>query len=67
MKALLGWLGFLAVVAFLVHGFTRPPSAAQRYVLEQRQRNAEAWQLAQDNARLACAQGVVRACGQIGQ
>lgn len=61
-KAILGWLGFLLVVVFLWHGFTRPPSAAQRYVLEQRQRNAELWQVREDNARLACAQGVASAC-----
>ena len=64
-KAILGWVGALALLAFLVHGFTRPPSPAQQYVLEHRAQAAREWQVRQDNARLACAQGVAQACDQI--
>lgn len=54
-KAILGWAGALGLVAFAVHAFTQPPSAAQQAATQYAQIQA-------DNARLACAQGVTRAC-----
>lgn len=61
-KAILGWVGFLAVVAFAAHAFTRPPSAAQVAASAAGQRALEVEAVRADNARLACASGVDKAC-----
>lgn len=58
MKAILGWVGALGLVLFVVAAWNRPPSAAQRAASDA----IEVEATRADNARLACAQGVTRAC-----
>ena len=61
-KAIIGWVGALGLVLFVVAAWNRPPSAAQRAASASIADTIEREQVRADNARLACAQGVARAC-----
>lgn len=61
-KAILGWVGALGLVLFVVASWNRPPSAAQRAASASIADTIEREQVRADNARLACAQGVAAAC-----
>lgn len=57
-KAIIGWVGFLALVLLVVAAWNRPPSAAQRAASASIADTIEREQVRADNARLAAAWGV---------
>lgn len=57
-KAILGWVGALGLVLFVVAAWNRPPSAAQRAASASLPRTLEVEAIRADNARLAAAWGV---------
>lgn len=61
-KAILGWVGALGLVLFVVAAWNRPPSTAQRAASASIPRTLEVEAIRADNARLARAQGVATAC-----
>lgn len=61
-KALLGWAGFIGLAFVLYQAFTAPPSARQLRATAAAHRTLAEIEVRADNARYACAHGVVGAC-----